>query len=212
MPWITDGGYRVLKQEHEQSCGYCCIGMVLNLVDQRQDTESSLVATGRQIGGAGAYDRAAKDRVGAVRTFIVDAAEEQSGKLPHWGSGTYGDHLAQVLREGFHMNAKYHAGKSTGDMKGAMRAVSANQYMIALVLWNGSGGGGHWVLVTSRATRGWGSASNYTVLDPGGSVVTNRGSTTYTAANGATGNFAGYYVLVQGRAASKGVTGGVKVM
>ena len=209
MPWLVSSGYNVLKQEQAQSCGYCCIGMVANLIDDRKDSESSLVATGRQIGGIQSYDRATKDRVGMQRTMLVDAEEELGGALPHWGSGTYSDHLAKVLCEGFRINAKAYDSQGSGAMKGAMRGVSANQYMIALVSW--TAGGGHWVVVTQRAKRGLGSASDYTVLDPGdGATTTNRGSTEYTSPNGSKGTFAGAYVLVNGRMASK-TTDRVKV-
>ncbi len=208
MPWITVGTTEVLQQQDAQSCGYCCIGMALHRVHGRRDTESSIVATGARLEG-GAYDRRTGDRVGLVATPLVAAAAAQ-GDLEHWGSGTYGNHLARVLTEGYNLQATYHGGRSTAQMKAAMRSVSADQSMIALVLWNG-GGGGHWVLVTGRATRGWGSASDYTILDPAGEVTVNRGSTAYTSSGGA-GTFAGYYVMVGTRQVVTGQTARVKVM
>ena len=60
---------------------------------------------------------------------------------------------------------------------------------------------------------GWTSTGfDYTVLDPGGHVVPNRGSTSYRPPY-SSGAFAGYYVLVTGRN-SMGSPGkiGVKVM
>jgi hypothetical protein len=210
VPWINVSGHDVLKQSDAQSCGYCCIGMVVDLVNGgAKNPESSIIATGRSIDGAGAYDRATKDRVGVVPTMLIAAAEEQYGELPSWGSGTYGDHLARVLTQGFKINAKNYVGQSTGAMKGAIRSVSADTYLIALVLW--SGGGGHWVLITGRKTRGLGRASDYTILDPAGEVVTNRGSTTYSPSYG-TGQFAGCYVKVTGGTLFATKATGVKVM
>jgi len=167
--------------------------MVLNRVntggDKRQET--SLIAAGKKL-DPHAYDRAAMDRVGAVYTPIVAAAHEQTGKLPHWGSGTYGNHLADVLRS-FQIDAEY----KTSSVKNAMRRVTASKPLIVLVQW--AAGGGHWVVVVSRRTRGLGRASDYTILDPGGHTVVNRGSSTYTAQNGSTGKFANYFVAVKGR-------------
>jgi len=197
MPWISVGGKSVLQQSQKQSCGYCCIGMILNLVDSAKPrhTEASLVGHGKTLDPT-AYDRAAMDRVGARATPIVHAAYEQHHKIPHWGSGTYGNHLAAVLRS-YQIDAKYHGG---GSVKSAMRTVTAIRPLIVLVNWKA--GGGHWVLVISRKTRGWGSPSDYTILDPGGHTVINRGSTTYIPPyNSQGGNFANFYVTVNGRLA-----------
>jgi hypothetical protein len=141
-----------------------------------------------------AYDRAAPDRVGAVQTPIVRAAYQQYGRIPYWGSGTYGNHLATVLRKGFQINAQYRGGQSP---KSATRAVSAQRPLIVLVQWGG--GGGHWVVVVGRTARGLGKASDYRILDPAGHVVVNHGSTTYRPPYGGTGTFASYYVAIQGR-------------
>lgn len=195
MPWITNGGKAVLRQSQKQSCGYCCIGMILNLVDPHQpkNSESSLVAEGKRLDPT-AYDRAAMDRVGARPTPIIHAAYEQHHKIPHWGSGTYGNHLAQVLRS-YRINAKYHGGST---VKTAMRTVTAAQPLIVLVNWKG--GGGHWVVVVSRSKRGLGKASDYTILDPGGHAVVNRGSTNYIPPyNAQGGTFANYFVTLSGR-------------
>jgi hypothetical protein len=211
MPWINVDGWDVLKQSHEQSCGYCCIGMVVNLIEGgRKDREESIVAAGRSVGGVGAYDRHAKDRVGAVQTPLVQAAYEEFGALPHWGSGTYGNHLAQVLRRHYRMDATYYKDQGTSAIKSAMRGVSAKQYMIALVQWDG--GGGHWVLVVERHKRGWGYSSDYAVLDPGGYVTINRGSSIYNTVSGARGKFGGYFVLVSGYGQLESKSTGVKVM
>ena len=198
MSWIVDSGYNILAQEQEQSCGYCCVGMVLNQFDtSARHSEQSLVATGTRL-SPGAYDRAAHNRVGAVQTFIVQSVYEQRGVLPHWGSGTYGNHLAQVLRD-YRIDATY----QTGSVKAAMRSVGPGRPVIALVNWDQ--GGGHWVVVVARATRGLGQASDYTILDPAGHTVINRGSTTYAPPYDQ-GVFANYYVTVKGRLASpKGV-------
>ena len=45
MPW--EG--RVLRQTHQQSCGYCCVGMVANLVDNRMGIDLSIVAMGKRL-------------------------------------------------------------------------------------------------------------------------------------------------------------------
>lgn len=188
MPWQG----RVLKQSHMQSCGYCCVGMVMNLVEGgsvRMD-EQSLVAAGKQLDPQ-AYDRAAMDRVGAKQTPIVMAAYEQSGKIPYYGSGTYGQHLAGLLRH-LQIDAKY----GTGSAKTAMRAVTAGKPMIVLVQW--AKGGGHWVVVTGRGKH-FGRASDYHILDPGGYEFDNKGSTDYKPPYNQAGKFANYYVQVKGR-------------
>ncbi len=196
MAWISSGGESILKQSQQQSCGYCCAGMILNLVDpaKPKHTEQSLVSAGKQLDPT-AYDRAAMDRVGARQTPIVRAAYQQTGKIPHWGSGTYGNHLADVLRD-YQIDAKYQGGS---DVKSAMRAVTPGKPLIVLVQWQA--GGGHWVVVKARKKRGIGSASDYTILDPGGHKVVNRGSTTYDPPYGGTGKFANYFVKVNGRLA-----------
>ncbi|MDX1811168.1 MAG: hypothetical protein R3240_04425 [Gammaproteobacteria bacterium] len=199
--WKTfpQSGNNVLAQDQEQSCGYCCIGMVVNHLDPTFfPSEESLVAAGKRE-GSGEYDKAPVDIIGAQQTFLVQAAYEEFGHLPYWGTGTYGKHLADILTNQYQINATYQANQSDTNRKRAMRAVTAGHPMIVLVQWDG--GGGHWVLVVGRATRGWGKASDYTILDPSGDVVINRGSTNYTAANGSKGKFAGYYVTVEGKIA-----------
>lgn len=200
--WITHAhsGHNVLAQDQEQSCGYCCIGMVINHLDSTFfPTEQSLVAAGKRE-GTGEYDKAPVDIVGAKQTMLVEAAYEQYGYTPYWGSGTFGKHLADVLKNQYQIDATYHNGTSDTVRKKAMRSVIMGQPMIVLVQW--TGGGGHWVVVVSRSTRGWGRASDYTILDPSGHVVINRGSTNYTAHNGTKGKFSGYYVTIQGKTAT----------
>lgn len=165
--------------------------MVVNLFDQVELQERHVVSMGLQIGGVAEYDRATWDKAGYAWTPIVQAAYHQHGMLPHVGSGTYGRHLRDVLREGLRLDARYGQG-GLAQAKAVMRQVSRNRPMIVLVSW------GHWVVVVSRRTRGWGSASDYTILDPAGHAVTNRGSTNYTAPYRA-GTFSGYWVTVHGR-------------
>lgn len=200
MPWMG----RVLQQSHAQSCGYCCAGMVVNEMESGhcQLSESSLVAAGKRLDPS-AYDRAAKDRVGASMTPLVRAAYEQRGQLPHWGSGTYGNHLADVLGN-YQIAATYHQ----GDVKTAMRTVVPGKPLIVLVQWHG--GGGHWVVVVGR-NRHFGRASDYRILDPAGHEFDNKGSTTYDPPYNATGRFANYYVSVTGRIAAAPRKVGVKL-
>ena len=188
MPWQGS----VLKQPQMQSCGYCCVGMVINLIEggSVQMEEQSLVAAGKQLDPQ-AYDRATFDRVGMQPTPIVHAAYQQKGKLPHFGSGTYGQHLAALLRR-FQVNAKY----GTGSVKSAMRGVTAGKPLIALVQWKK--GGGHWVVVSGRGKH-FGRASDYAILDPGGYAFDNKGSTDYKPPYNQEGKFANYYVQVLGR-------------
>jgi len=165
--------------------------MVANLLDHGKPEENRLVAAGKRL-NPHAYDRAAKDRVGAKRTLIVSAAREEFGQIPHWGSGTYGTHLANLLKTEFRIDAVYR----TQGPKGTLRRVSRKRPVIALVLWEG--GGGHWVCVSQRTTRGLGRASKYTVLDPSGYVVTNRGSTNYADHDSNRAVFASHFVEVKG--------------
>lgn len=191
MPWQGE----VLKQKQKQSCGYCCIGMVARLIDSKhpQYGEQGIVAAGKGL-DPNAYDRAAMDRVGAKATPIIAAAREEFGVVPHWGTGTYGQHLAQVLRESFQIDALY---QGASPSKSAMRRATEKKPVIVLVSWNG--GGGHWVVVKKRRTRGPGRSSDYTILDPQGHVVVNRGSTDYSPPYGGHGTFANYFVEIRGK-------------
>jgi hypothetical protein len=209
--WNQSGGFWVLKQSHGESCGYCCIGMALCLRDAShpRTPEKNLIVTGTAIGGSGAYSRDPRDRVNAVPTPVVSCGYYR----PKYGVGTYGNHLAQVLNEGYHLTATYYGSTGVGRMKDAMRSVRHDRLMIVLVRWHA--GGGHWVLVVRRHTRGWGAQSDYTILDPIGNVTPNRGSTVYSATydDGTTaiGDFADYYVMIEGRPALVGKSSGHKL-
>jgi hypothetical protein len=194
--WKTEsvGGkaYRVLQQDQAQSCGLCCIGMVLNLIDKREVSEVSLAARSRDLDPEtadrpAAYQRATKDRVGFVKMVTAKAdpglgvmgerrilsghAAPDYGKRESLGKGTAASHLLKVL-------ADYRVGAQKAvSVKEAMRAVSPGRPSLVLVQITG---GHHWVLVVNRETR-YGRASIYTILDPFGLATTNTGSDTYTA-------------------------------
>jgi hypothetical protein len=202
VAWLPTG---ILKQSQMQSCGYCCVGMVVNLIHDYKPSEVSVVSEGGKISSGataaeGKYHRFTGDRPGAVKTVLVEAAEEEFGRTPTWGVGTYGQHLRDVLNS-FRVAAIYHGDQNAAQRKAIIRAASPSNPVITLVLWNG--GGGHWVVVKSRRKGSSGGESVYTILDPGADrEVRNNGSTIYIAPYGQTGSFAGYLISVQGQIAS----------
>ncbi|MES2068885.1 MAG: hypothetical protein V4488_00955 [Pseudomonadota bacterium] len=210
MSWITryQAGNNILKQTDAQSCGYCCVGMIVNLLDVTNfQTEESLKIAGERVdSGGGAYDRATADRPGLVKMVGADEMMKNLGTKVSVGSGTDGIHLAKLLKREYSIDATYHAG-TVAEMKTAMRAANAKHPMIVAVEW--AGGSGHWVVVSGRSTGGWGSASDYTILDPSGHRVINKGSTNYVAENKSKGKFGGYYITVNGKLA---MAKGPKVM
>jgi hypothetical protein len=191
--WINTNNIRILQQSQLQSCGYCCVGMAIKIIENVEINEEAIVATGIRIGGQNEYDRATRDRIGFSPTVFRDA--KFKAKVEHWGSGTYGRHLAAVLQE-YSIDAVY----QNSDVKTAMRNVTPNKPIIVLVLWNPPPykKGGHWVLVTKRITH-FGKSSNYEIMDPGGNLVDNIGSTTYRNAKNIEGTFVNHYVQIRGR-------------
>lgn len=166
MPWISHSGHRILKQVEKQSCGYCCIAMALNKFGDGEFTEKMIVSSGLDQDGNN-YSRNASDHAGASRTLIAQGKNADS-----WGSGTKGQHLAEVLSDHY-VNAVYNAGVPLQSVKIALRTVSERAPILMLVRW--FGGGGHWVLVINRQSR-FNKPSIYTALDPVGEVVNFTGS------------------------------------
>ncbi len=199
MPWIREGSYNVLQQTHAQSCGLCCVGMILNLKQGRMDAELSLAAMSRIIDPEtedhpAAYQRATRDRVGFVKmaTAVADPAmikmgeyrilrgedAQDYGARESLGKGTASSHLQKVL------NAYGVTSSSPASVKEAIRAgTRTNPTIVQIEVPPRPGlphGGCHWVLVVGRQTR-WGRESIYTILDPSGFVTQNHGSVNYTS-------------------------------
>ncbi len=185
MPWINDGGYRILQQSHVQSCGPCCVGMVVQLLTGNEIPEATLCA---QCGVTG-YHRAAQDRIGAVATPLVSvmrAGIAPTRQVEFWGTGTFANTLAEVLRRHYRIDATVLNGVDHNTTKAAMRASADNRPMIVMVQWHA--GGAHWVVVLGRRSQPF-VHHYYTILDPVGKMNRNPNAQTYGH-----GDFAGYGV------------------
>jgi hypothetical protein len=134
------------------------------------------------------YDRSTVDRPGMVPTLMTHVAEYY-GDIHH-GGGTTIDLLGDLLQT-YGVDCDVYDGDGAG-VKSAMQHVKPDKPMIVLVQW--TLGGGHWIVVAKRSTRGLGASSDYTILDPAGTIEINRGSVTYNPSYGNSGPFAGYYL------------------
>ena len=195
--WLEDpSGFYVCAQDEEAECGFCCVAMVAHLAE---GGDKSFPDTGSMISASKAlykntgnalykYDRSTKDRPGMVATpfvpemELIDYENAQAGSnepaMIHHGGGTYVELLGTLLR-GYGVKCNVFS-DDAGGLKSAIQHATPKKPVIVLVLWNPVGqAGGHWVVVAKRHTRGWGASSDYTILDPAGSVETNRGSVEY---------------------------------
>lgn len=178
-------GYWIYKQQHLQSCGLACTAMAARQLDKCGSIKESTILQMMPADARKAYNSATVDRVAGARPSVLTHIAAQRGDI-HWGSGTVRSWVEHALN-------RYGVRTSTrGGRKSAIRSASPTTPVIVGVRW--TGGGGHWVMVVDRSTRGLGKKSDYTILDPAGNVVVNRGSTSYTAANGAKGTFADDFI------------------
>lgn len=216
MPWGTDNGFNILTQEHVSSCGLCCCAMVQNLFDSDyKPSEQRLIAISSQI-DSGGYSRATRDIPGAQATFAVAAAKKKGVMVSreNYGDGTYANHLADILRREFKLTAnKFGGDNPDGGLKSYLQGASRTTPVIVRIGWGAKGdGGGHWVVIVGRATRGLMKSSDYSVLDPlSKTVIVSRGSVSYKSPHG-DGLFTGWGVRIsRGGATSAPAHGGVKL-
>lgn len=175
--------WNVLRQDEEAECGFCCVAMVINIAgDGSFPPTSSMIKENTHR-----YDRSTKDRPGMVATALVPDAEDY-GEVHH-GGGTDIYLLGDLLTT-YGVNCTV---LSAGGVKSAMQHVTPAKPMIVLVQW--TLGGGHWVVVVKRKTRGLLASSDYTILDPAnGTIEINRGSVNYNPLYGNSGYFDDWYL------------------
>lgn len=187
MGWTQHHGYWVLQQNDQLTCGYCCVGMVVNLIDGSKPSENSLKYGSGTKGNRG---QAAMDMANA-KAMEIHNPHATTNSL----DGTYGNHLAHVLFKNYRINAEY-GEKSVRDV---MRSATPSAPLIVLVKWGIRGdGAGHWVVVAKRKTQGKGKDSDYIILDPwNGKATKNIGSRQYKPKYN-NGWFSNYYVKING--------------
>ncbi len=186
--WIDVPEGRVLRQLNETNCcGYCCVAMVVRLITSQELSPETVLREARSQPGYINW-RGGADLSGAVPTVAV-----QMGAIASVGEGSYGGHLQHVLRTLLNEycpinhvtapNVAFHETK-LGELKKTMRKVKDKKPLIVRIEWPAPDLGGHWVVVSGRKTRGWGKASDYTILDPIGNISKNRGSTNFHTVSG----------------------------
>ncbi len=184
--WINVPEGRVLRQLSDtNSCGYCCVAMVVGLITGQELSLTTVLKVARNETGYVNW-RGGADLAGAIPTVGV-----RMGEIASIGEGSYGHHLqhvlARLLDEYCPVNrvaapgVTFHETKISA-LKKKMRNVSEVKPMIVRIEWSGSGG--HWVVVSGRKKRGLGKASDYTILDPIGNISKNRGSTNFHTISG----------------------------
>ncbi len=161
--WTTTKNYDILLQKDEMSCGLCCVGMIVKLLDgYTKYSESSLINKSRKLDSTSTgYTMAATNRVGAVATPFAGLKKGEAtfaGTIglndgpSHSVDGTYGAHLAKLLVE-----LGFEATYGQGNVNKAMNNVNKRKPLIVRV-----GEPGHWVVVAGKRSKN----GDYIVLDP----------------------------------------------